>query len=366
MRTLFFLSILFYFSCKSHYSNHLSNPQRSGIVIEEIIKEIPLKQRDAMEWLITYMPEFDLKNLSHEFLIENSEYAFKAKSNFHWAEDLPDELFLNYVLPYSSLNERRESWRKDFFYKFSPVVKNANSAYEAAVILNNEIFKILGVKYSTKRPKADQSPYESIEAGLASCTGLSFLLIDACRSVGIPARFVGTPMWYNDSGNHSWVEIWDGKWHFTGAAEPVDNKLNQVWFSDLATKAKKGDMKYGIFAATWSRTEVYFPMDWLPGVKTFNAIDVTDQYKNNIQTDSDLVAVSIRALNKKGQRESVSVIITGEDNFYFKGQSKNETHDMNDHLRVLLPKGKIFTIQSDYDTQILEIESDCLVSLSSK
>ena len=71
-------------------------------------------------------------------------------------------------------------------------------------------------------------------------------------------------------------------------------------------------------------------------------------------------------MNQEGQRESVSVIITGEDNFYFKGQSKNETHDMNDHLRILLPKGKVFTIQSDYDTQTLEIKNECLVSLSSK
>ena len=62
---------------------------------------------------------------------------------------------------------------------------------------------------------------ESMETGLASCTGLSILLIDACRSVGVPARFVGTPLWADGSGNHSWVEIWDGGWHFVGAAEPA-------------------------------------------------------------------------------------------------------------------------------------------------
>ena len=80
------------------------------------------------------------------------------------------------------------------------MIKSATSAYEAAAILNNKMFEMVGVKYSTKRPKADQAPYESMEAGLASCTGLSILLIDACRSIGIPARFVGTPMWYNNAG----------------------------------------------------------------------------------------------------------------------------------------------------------------------
>ena len=38
------------------------------------------------------------------------------------------------------------NWRKDFYERFSPIVKNANSAYEAAAILNNNIFKKLDVE----------------------------------------------------------------------------------------------------------------------------------------------------------------------------------------------------------------------------
>ena len=134
--------------------------------------------------------------------------------------------------------------------------------------MNKQIFSHLGVIYSTKRPKADQSPNESIQAGMASCTGLSILLISVCRSLGIPARFVGTPSWYNNSGNHSWVEIWDNGWHFTGAAEPVEDLLNAGWFDNYASKAVQGHQKYGIFAVTWNPSDHYFPMDWLPGVKT--------------------------------------------------------------------------------------------------
>jgi hypothetical protein len=69
---------------------------------------------------------------------------------------------------------------------------------------------------------------------------------------------VGTPLWYNNSGNHSWVEIWDDGWHFTGAAEPTGDKLNDVWFLDLASNAVEGDMTYGIFAATWGKTRYIF------------------------------------------------------------------------------------------------------------
>ena len=201
-------------------------------------------------------------------------------------------------MPYANLNERRDNWRPDFFKKFKPIVEHSESRYAAAVLLNHKIFELTGVIYSTKRPKADQSPYESIEAGMASCTGLSILLIDACRSVGIPARFVGTPLWYNNSGNHSWVEIWDEGWHFTGAAEPTGNSLDEAWFVDLASKAKQGDMRYGIFAVTWNTSDIYFPMDWLPAVKIYNAFDITHRYKQEILTN-ELVPIRFRALNKK-------------------------------------------------------------------
>ena len=72
---------------------------------------------------------------------ENSKYAFKAKKQFSWTSSIPEKIFLDNVLPYASLNERRDTWRKEFFNKFSPLVKNAKSGYEAAAILNNNIFK---------------------------------------------------------------------------------------------------------------------------------------------------------------------------------------------------------------------------------
>jgi hypothetical protein len=43
------------------------------------------------------------------------------------------------------------------------------------------------MRFSTGRPKADQSPYESIEAKLASCTGLSVLTIGLVGQIRIGA-----------------------------------------------------------------------------------------------------------------------------------------------------------------------------------
>jgi len=330
--------------------------------IKKAINKTPKDQLDGMKWLVKNMQEEDLRTLSADFLLSNCEMAYDVWENNKWGKQIPEDIFLNYLLPYASLNERRDNWRKDFHNRFLPIIKNSNSLYEAVAILNQTIYDKVGVIYSTDRPKADQSPYESIDAGMASCTGLSILLIDACRSVGIPARFVGTPLWYNNSGNHSWVEIWDEGWHFTGAAEPTGDKLNEAWFLDLASKGVEGDMTYGIFAATWGKTEVYFPMNWLPTVKQYNAIDVTARYKIH-EVETVLIPIRVRALDSSGERCEVKITVIGEDNNVMEGLSKDKTCDDNDHLTFMLPKGKTFKVRSKEVETMIKVVNEELIDL---
>ena len=96
---------------------------------------------------------------------------------------------------------------------------NAATPTEAVQALNSQLFNLINVHYNTGRKKPNQSPSESIEQSRATCTGLSIILVDACRSVGVAARVVGTPLWANKRGNHTWTEIWDDGWHFTGSDE---------------------------------------------------------------------------------------------------------------------------------------------------
>ena len=98
MRTALFISILFYFSCSSSLQKQLNNSGKRKILKKEIVDNVSLEERSAMEWLINHMPEDDLQNLSSDYLTINSEYAFKTKKYFVWAEDIPDEIFLNYVV----------------------------------------------------------------------------------------------------------------------------------------------------------------------------------------------------------------------------------------------------------------------------
>ncbi len=201
---------------------------------------------------------------------------------------MPDALFLNDVLPYASINERRDDWRKDFYDRFLPIAKRCKTPGEAAILLNKEVFRQFDVQYSaTKRPKPDQSPYESAKAKFASCTGLSVLAVDACRAVAIPARVAGTPLWSDGSGKHTWVEVWDGSWHVLGASEST--QLDQTWFNDKAAQADPAQPLNRIYATSFARTGIPFPLVWDRSIRAVPASDVTACYKSRRNVDFKIV-----------------------------------------------------------------------------
>jgi hypothetical protein len=255
----------------------LSALRRSGRNSWEFIHALEVvdpQQREGLAFLLSNMPGRDLADLRASFLIEDERLAYQAIKEAPWGKEIPKDIFLNDILPYAILNERRDNWRKDFHHRFIKIAKQYKSINEAVLALNKYVFDSLQVAYSaTKRPKPDQSPYESIQAHYASCTGLSILLTDALRSVGIPARIAGIAMWPDNSGNHTWVEIWDGQWHYIGAAEP--NRLDHTWFT---AKASYTDLRHPIYATSFKKTRIRFPMPWAPSLKYVPAEDVTRNY----------------------------------------------------------------------------------------
>ena len=324
--------------------------------LERALEQLPKEERGDLELLLSQMPLGDLRSLSADFLVEHVHFAHRAWSEAAWAKTMPREVYFESVLPYASINERRDAWRRDFYERFQPLVAEARTASEAAALLNQKVFPLVKVRYSTARPKADQSPYESIEAGMASCTGLSVLLIDACRAVGVPARFVGIPSWSDDSGNHSWVEIWDDGWHFTGAAEPTGMELDQAWFTGRAAEALADSERYSIFAVSFRRTPQPFPMVWRPDSDQVFAVNVTARYTEQpAVTPEGFARVRLRVLRTesgRSGRQAVELTLTpragGEP---VRVATKDERFDANDHAEVLLPLGATFdvTTESAYD-----------------
>lgn len=247
---------------------------RNGWELMDAIKDVTLQQREGAAFLIANMPGRDLVALRASFLSENTRLAYQAMDEIPWGHDIPKDIFLNDILPYATLNERRDMWRDDFHQRFIKIARESKTIDEAVKALNIYVFSTLQVSYNaTKRPKPDQSPYDSTQAHYASCTGLSILLTDALRSVGIPARIAAIAMWPDESGNHTWVEIWDGQWHYIGASEPTP--FDHTWFT---IKASQANEHYPIYASSFKKTNQSFPMRWAPDLKFVPAVDVTQKY----------------------------------------------------------------------------------------
>ena len=183
------------------------------------------------------------RDAAPEALADNVALAYQARAEVPWGPGLPEDVFLDAVLPHASVTEPRDSMRAEFHDRYLPLVRGCKTPGEAALAMNKTLFRDYKVGYNTRRLRTDQSSKESIAQGMATCTGLSIMLVEACRSVGVPARLAGIASWPGRGGNHTWVEVWDDGWHFVGAAEPDEKGLDHAWFVGDAAKAIKGSVE---------------------------------------------------------------------------------------------------------------------------
>ena len=95
--------------------------------------------------------------------------------------------------------------------------------------------------------------------------------------MGIPTRVVGIPNWSNKRGNHTWLEIWDGDWHFTGACEADPKGLDRGWFIGDAAQAQKDVPEHAIYAVSFAkRLKETVAIDKLTGQSKGESADTND------------------------------------------------------------------------------------------
>ena len=329
--------------------------RKGRIDASEALRAAPAPQRRGLEFILENMPRRDREGLSTEFLLENVALAYEALDQAPWGKTIPEDIFLNEILPYAALSERRDDWRKTLREKCLPLVKDSKTPSEAAHRLNQTLFDLVKVRYSTQRKKPDQSPLESMELGLASCSGLAILLVDACRSVGIPARLAGTPNWIDHAGNHTWVEIWDQGWRFAGAAEPSPEGLDHAWFVPMAAQALKDVPEHAIYAASFKKTGLAFPLNWVKGENPVSAVNVTDRYRAAAAPaalDRTRLLVDVR---ERGTRVAARVLVddAGPPPLRLEGTAKDGRSDTNDILAFELPRERTYDLTIEYKGKIL-------------
>ena len=203
--------------------------------------ELDADERKGWAFLLANMRSHVVSRLTRPLLTEHVRYAYRARRELAWTKDLPEEVFLHYVLPILSGDEPLQPWRKRFFEEVVPVLrkKRVKSLEKAAL----EVNKWCGSRVTYKpTPPEDSGPLDTLERGYGRCEEEGIFFIAVARSVGVPARMASTPYWTFKASNHAWCEVYTGagskrasrEWGFLGACEP-SGKLDEAWF--------KGDVK---------------------------------------------------------------------------------------------------------------------------
>lgn len=187
----------------------------------------------ACKYLYITMPYSDFGNYTFETFLDFAEHGVWLWKNREVVRELPETVFLNYVLAHRVNEEEVAPCRSLFCEKIGGRV-NGMSLKEAALEVNFWCAEEATYHTTDDRTLSALTVYRR---GNGRCGEESVFAVNALRSVGIPARQVYAPRWSHCDDNHAWVEIWcDGEWYFLGACEP-EMVLDKGWFTNASSRA---------------------------------------------------------------------------------------------------------------------------------
>jgi hypothetical protein len=190
-------------------------------------------EKQGLEFLYAYMPLSDLADYSPAFFLGNVRESLKARKEMPWGREIPEDVFLHFVLPLRVNNENLDSFRMVMYDEIKARVKGL-SIEEAALEINHWCHEKVNYRATDSRTSA---PLSTVKKTFGRCGEESTFTVSAMRTAGIPARQVYTPRWAHIDDNHAWVEVWiNGKWCYMGACEP-EPVLNRGWFSEPSKRA---------------------------------------------------------------------------------------------------------------------------------
>ena len=232
--------------------------------LEKALKQFP--GRD-MEHLISRARQYDLVNLTADYLAENLTYARKAYVEFKYSNKKYDyEMWRDYVLPYRVRDERIQAWRKPFFEQFQEKLNTVDSTSEAITFLHNwmgeKLDDGLARVWFEITESRNQGPLQLLHTRRGGCKELNLLFVDLCRSVGIPARHCTIPFWARVEWFHYFTQYYD-----TSAEEWVSMDASRF---DKIAKPTEWNEKL----KNWSINKAYA----YPSSPTITDIELTDQW----------------------------------------------------------------------------------------
>ena len=218
---------------EKNYLEQTKSLPRVFAPIDEKIQKCAEEVALACKYLYAFMPYSDIGNYPFEVFLDYAENGVQLWRENPQVADMPEDIFLNYVL-FHRVNEEEIAPCRTFFRTEIGTRIQGMDFRKAALEVNYWCAEEATYHCTDDRTLSALSVYRR---GNGRCGEESVFTVNALRSVGVPARQVYAPKWSHCDDNHAWVEIWcDGKWYFLGACEP-EEILNKGWFTNASSRA---------------------------------------------------------------------------------------------------------------------------------
>lgn len=278
--------------------------------------EMTSDEKQAMDFLYAWISAADVADFPSDLFYQNVKSSLQARTEMGW--NVPDDLFLHFVLPVRINNENLDTSRPAFYEELKDRIKGLTM--EEAILEVNHWCHEKAV-YSPTDART-LSPSAMVLTATGRCGEESTFCVAALRAVGIPARQIYTPRWAHSDDNHAWVEAWaNGKWYYMGACEP-EAKLNHGWFD---APARRGLIMFTkVFGNYYGDEEVINRTDGYTEINvTSNYAPVKEHYSVILDSEGKTVedatvlytiynyAEFYPAVTKKSNKEGICSMVSG-------------------------------------------------------
>ncbi len=99
-------------------------------------KNLSHQQAEALKFLYAFMPLSDLADYNGDFFLANTDIALRTRNEAPWGKDIPEDIFLHYVLPCRVNNENLDSFRIVYYDEITDRISGMNME-QAALEINH-------------------------------------------------------------------------------------------------------------------------------------------------------------------------------------------------------------------------------------
>lgn len=162
----------------------------------------------------------DTSFIENNYIIQDVDLAFETWNKYPWAENVPKDIFFNYLLPFKIYGEKPSNWRIFFQSAYNDTINSIlrNINEESLLRSPNEIYYKVIVNdveqwfiYKDNPTKLTQR--QGLEELMAikngDCFSMTYLNVMILRSFGIPATIDFVPVWGRQNGSHATEVFWD-------------------------------------------------------------------------------------------------------------------------------------------------------------